>query len=145
MSFQFVGFLLTTLLSTSHAAKNGSRAGLGITLIQYGLFLQSHDDDATRDYANSDGLQVTGDQDEWAAFWGQDPATSIKAAMASATATLSAPSRTLPTGVPSLIRNSTMDPLLLDGTATVSGVAGSWLSMVLMIGGWVRLLQSICN
>ncbi|GAA5832839.1 hypothetical protein JCM11251_000499, partial [Rhodosporidiobolus azoricus] len=36
MSFQFVGFLLTYLLHTTHAAKNGSRAGLGITLIQLG-------------------------------------------------------------------------------------------------------------
>lgn len=37
MSFQFVGFLLTYLLHTTHAAKNGSRAGLGITLIQLGV------------------------------------------------------------------------------------------------------------
>ncbi|KAG5462665.1 MAG: hypothetical protein BJ554DRAFT_4155 [Olpidium bornovanus] len=41
MSFQFVGFLLTYLLHTSHAGKNGSRAGLGITLIQYGFYLRS--------------------------------------------------------------------------------------------------------
>lgn len=36
--FQFVGFLLTYLLHTSHAAKFGSRAGLGMTLIQYGFY-----------------------------------------------------------------------------------------------------------
>ncbi len=41
MSFQLVGFLLTYLLHSTHAAKNGSRAGLGITLIQYGFYLQS--------------------------------------------------------------------------------------------------------
>lgn len=41
MSFQFIGFLLTYLLHTTHAAKNGSRAGLGITLIQYGLYTRS--------------------------------------------------------------------------------------------------------
>ncbi|CAD6884373.1 unnamed protein product [Tilletia controversa] len=41
MCFQFVGFLLTYLLHTTHAAKCGSRAGLGITLIQYGLYLHS--------------------------------------------------------------------------------------------------------
>ncbi|CAG8552699.1 4534_t:CDS:2, partial [Racocetra persica] len=56
MSFQFVGFLLTYLLHTNHAAKvqnefidnksamdladNGSRAGLGITLVQYGFYLR---------------------------------------------------------------------------------------------------------
>ncbi|KAJ7603158.1 metal homeostatis protein bsd2 [Mycena polygramma] len=36
--FQLVGFLLTFLLHTSHAAKYGSRAGLGLTLIQYGFY-----------------------------------------------------------------------------------------------------------
>ncbi|KAE8230013.1 hypothetical protein CF326_g4992 [Tilletia indica] len=41
MCFQFVGFLLTYLLHTTHAAKCGSRAGLGITLIQYGFYLHS--------------------------------------------------------------------------------------------------------
>ncbi|KAF2278405.1 metal homeostatis protein bsd2 [Westerdykella ornata] len=41
MSFQFVGFLLTYLLHTTHAAKNGSRAGLGITLVQWGFTMKS--------------------------------------------------------------------------------------------------------
>ena len=41
VSFQFVGFLLTYLLHTSHAARLGSRAGLGITLVQYGFALRS--------------------------------------------------------------------------------------------------------
>lgn len=41
MSFQLVGFLLTYLLHSSHAAKNGSRAGLGVTLIQYGFYLRA--------------------------------------------------------------------------------------------------------
>ncbi|GLB40475.1 putative protein of unknown function (DUF2370) [Lyophyllum shimeji] len=36
--FQFVGFLFTYLLHTSHAAKFGSRAGLGLTLIQLGFY-----------------------------------------------------------------------------------------------------------
>jgi hypothetical protein len=31
--FQFVGFLLTYILATSHSARYGSRAGLGLTLI----------------------------------------------------------------------------------------------------------------
>lgn len=39
-AFQFVGFLLTYLLHTSHAAKQGARAGLGFTLFQYGFYLQ---------------------------------------------------------------------------------------------------------
>lgn len=40
-SFQLVGFLLTYLLHTTHAAKHGSKAGLGITLIQYGFGMRS--------------------------------------------------------------------------------------------------------
>lgn len=43
VSFQFVGFLLTFLLHTTHAAKFGSRAGLGITFIQYGFYMRSSD------------------------------------------------------------------------------------------------------
>lgn len=43
-SFQFVGFLLTYLLHSTHAAKNGSRAGLGITCIQYGFFMKGATD-----------------------------------------------------------------------------------------------------
>lgn len=38
MSFLFPGFLLTYLLHTTHAAKNGSLAGLGLTLVQYGFY-----------------------------------------------------------------------------------------------------------
>jgi hypothetical protein len=40
ISFQFVGFLLTYLLHSTHAARLGSRAGLGVTLIQYGFALR---------------------------------------------------------------------------------------------------------
>jgi Protein of unknown function (DUF2370) len=40
MSFQLVGFLLTYLLHTTHAAKNGSKAGLGLTLVQYGFYMK---------------------------------------------------------------------------------------------------------
>lgn len=36
VAFQFVGFVLCYLLHTSHAAKQGSRAGLGITFVVYG-------------------------------------------------------------------------------------------------------------
>jgi hypothetical protein len=43
-SFQLVGFLLTYLLHSTHAAKNGSRAGLGVTLIQYGFYMKGGSD-----------------------------------------------------------------------------------------------------
>ncbi|KIW89045.1 uncharacterized protein Z519_10530 [Cladophialophora bantiana CBS 173.52] len=44
MSFQLVGFLLTYLLHTTHAAKHGSRAGLGLTLVQYGFYMSGSSD-----------------------------------------------------------------------------------------------------
>ncbi|KAI8367348.1 hypothetical protein EDC96DRAFT_506505 [Choanephora cucurbitarum] len=40
-SFQFVGFMLTYLLHTSHASKQGARAGLGISLVQTGFYIRS--------------------------------------------------------------------------------------------------------
>ncbi|KAI0703745.1 hypothetical protein BC835DRAFT_1499984 [Cytidiella melzeri] len=36
--FQFIGFLFAYLLHTTHAAKYGSRVGLGLTLIQFGFY-----------------------------------------------------------------------------------------------------------
>lgn len=55
-SFQLVGFLLTYLLHSTHAAKHGSRAGLGITLIQYGFYMKSAPmSDAPPDMGGADG------------------------------------------------------------------------------------------
>lgn len=47
MSFDFVGFLLTYLLHSTHAAKNGSRAGLGLTLVQKGFQFKFSSSSAT--------------------------------------------------------------------------------------------------
>ena len=60
MSFQLVGFLLTYLLHSTHAAKNGSRAGLGITLIHYGFYMKG-DVDATPNQGGNMGTSVGGD------------------------------------------------------------------------------------
>ncbi|EPQ26021.1 uncharacterized protein PFL1_06474 [Pseudozyma flocculosa PF-1] len=57
MTFQFVGFLLTYLLHTSHAARCGSRAGLGITLIQYGFYLRERATEIAEGKVGGDGLQ----------------------------------------------------------------------------------------
>lgn len=142
MSFQFVGFLLTTLLSTSHAAKNGSRAGLGITLIQYGLYLGQEMEQNSAFISGTSLDEGQGKQD-WAAFWGNGQTSQGTAAMAP---TGTVPSRTMPTGGAgvSLMGNTSSQwdgPNLLDGGTAVSGLTSSWLSMVLMIGGWV----SICT
>ena len=61
VSFQFIGFLLTYLLHTSHAARFGSRAGLGVTLIQYGFALRSRLDSA--DEVNKDNWVWSGPDD----------------------------------------------------------------------------------
>lgn len=144
MSFQFVGFLLTTLLSTSHAAKNGSRAGLGVTLIQYGLYLGAQGEDVLSEPSADSAASGESGKDEWAAFWGVaaggGDGADAEATPTGATARLLV--RTVVNGVASLSENTTAQdpwrgPVLLDGGAAVSGVATSWLSMVLMIGGWV--------
>ncbi|KAJ5138511.1 uncharacterized protein N7515_003359 [Penicillium bovifimosum] len=54
MSFQLVGFLLTYLLHTTHAAKNGSRAGLGLTLVQYGFYMKGGSDSSGSDGGGSE-------------------------------------------------------------------------------------------
>lgn len=145
MSFQFVGFLLTTLLSTSHAAKNGSRAGLGVTLIQYGLFLAN--DNGEGIYAPpDDGHANEAGKDEWAAFWGNGGDNTAAAATPTGAVARMAV-RAVASGAASLLQNGTStedewrQPVLLDGGMAISGVASSWLSMVLMIGGWVSLFS----
>jgi hypothetical protein len=55
-SFSFVGFLLTYLLHSTHAAKNGSRAGLGVTLIQYGFYMRSTEEAEAPQAAGPDGF-----------------------------------------------------------------------------------------
>jgi hypothetical protein len=70
MSFQLVGFLLTYLLHTTHAAKNGSRAGLGITLVQYGFYAQppdpnSHNFDPNAVNQAAQGMDSTGSSGSW--------------------------------------------------------------------------------
>lgn len=41
--FQFIGFLITYMLHTSHAAKQGSRFGLGLTFLSYGYSMIPND------------------------------------------------------------------------------------------------------
>ncbi|GAA5988836.1 hypothetical protein JCM11641_005035 [Rhodosporidiobolus odoratus] len=72
MSFQFVGFLLTYLLHTTHAAKNGSRAGLGITLIQLGFYLKQRTDgmeNAPGDATGLNGAAGPAADERWS-WWG---------------------------------------------------------------------------
>ncbi|KAJ3005460.1 hypothetical protein HKX48_000659 [Thoreauomyces humboldtii] len=49
-SFDFIGFLLTAMLATSHAARAGSRMGFGITLIRYGFFMRTTEDEMIQQF-----------------------------------------------------------------------------------------------
>lgn len=103
--FQFVGFLLTYLLHTSHAAKFGSRAGLGLTLIQYGFYSRA------MNFAdeNQDGTGAQGTEGSWLAT-----PTSVPDAVA--------------TGVPDpQTSQSTVD--------VISGTSKDWLSFLFMTLG----------
>ncbi|RKO91493.1 hypothetical protein BDK51DRAFT_33329 [Blyttiomyces helicus] len=75
MSFDFIGFLLTALMATSHAARTGSRCGLGITLIRYGFYIKSRATDkelsAYQNYDPNEPEELTeqqAQQSEWAAY-----------------------------------------------------------------------------
>ncbi|KAF8076531.1 hypothetical protein FPV67DRAFT_1407275 [Lyophyllum atratum] len=125
ISFQFVGFLLTYLLHTTHAARLGSRAGLGVTLIQYGFALRGRLDDAS---GNDVGGGLSG--------WGE------------------APRPTTSEGVPPLygghhsMANSTTpyapSPLMDDPSDPMMGaLTTEWLSFFLMTVGWFVLLTSL--
>ncbi|KAG8743353.1 hypothetical protein FRC10_012157 [Ceratobasidium sp. 414] len=126
MSFQFVGFLLTYLLHTTHAGKYGSRAGLGVTLIQYGFYLRAKGDD---------------NDDTWG--WPNDEAhpSPPKPTFATAAEADKYYSTSPPPGF-----NSTA---MGNGTVPVADVADSitaandWLSFFLMTIGWFVLLTSL--
>jgi hypothetical protein len=60
ISFQFVGFLLTYLLHTTHAGRLGARAGLGVTLIQYGFTLRAKMEGPKDGVASGNGLAWMG-------------------------------------------------------------------------------------
>ncbi|KAG8707740.1 hypothetical protein FRC09_001639 [Ceratobasidium sp. 395] len=126
MSFQFVGFLLTYLLHTTHAGKYGSRAGLGVTLIQYGFYLRAKGDDT---------------DDTWG--WPDDQAHP------------SPPKPTFATAAEADKYYSTSPPPGFNGTRTGNGTmpmadvgdsitaANDWLSFFLMTIGWFVLLTSL--
>ena len=123
MSFYLVGFLLTYLLHTTHAAKNGSRAGLGITLVQYGFYMRSG--------AHKSSPSAPQDADNPAFAPPADPnshdfnpsAQSDGAAAATAAA--------------------------MDQTAQAASMSSSgstdWLAYALMIVGWFILIRAVSD
>ncbi len=126
MSFQLVGFLLTYLLHTTHAAKNGSRAGLGLTLVQYGFYMKG----ASKDAPSPGGGEGGGG--------GNAPPTdpnshdfdpsSIAASAAAAAAASAADSSSSGSG------------------GGLSALASSdWVSYLLMIVGWFILIRAVSD
>ncbi|OSD04301.1 hypothetical protein PYCCODRAFT_1433689 [Trametes coccinea BRFM310] len=123
ISFQFVGFLLTYLLHTTHAAKLGSRAGLGVTLIQYGFALRGKD----VTYGGSE-------QDVWGGWKPEEPrptfgtAAEAEAYYNNLNLTATSPSPTI----------DTPPEAFMSSDATTE-----WLSFLLMTIGWFILLTSV--
>ncbi|KAI9512202.1 hypothetical protein F5148DRAFT_1164767 [Russula earlei] len=124
ISFQFVGFLLTYLLHTTHAARFGSRAGLGVTLIQYGFALRSRPEEEV----SSNG------------WWGvgSGPHSTPKRKAEDYYRKLNI---TMVNGMPSgTIPGATMDDMNFANEATTD-----WLSFFLMTIGWFILLTSLLS
>ncbi|KAJ3517985.1 hypothetical protein NLJ89_g152 [Agrocybe chaxingu] len=122
VSFQFVGFLLTYLLHTSHAARLGSRAGLGITLIQYGFALRSRLDSS--------------DDNDMSVGWGEltDPnAPTVEGHHGHHHGLMSNVSWATP------ISNMTEEQT----NVLVADATTEWLSFFLMTVGWFVLLTSL--
>jgi len=121
ISFQFVGFLLTYLLHTTHAARLGARAGLGVTLIQYGFALRSRGDSAD---------DTSGDA--WSGWVAPRPtfatAAEATAYYSNATAVGMIPTATL--------TQEEANEIVADATS-------EWLSFFLMTIGWFILLTSV--
>jgi Protein of unknown function (DUF2370) len=126
MSFQLVGFLLTYLLHTTHAAKNGSRAGLGLTLVQYGFYMKgSPSKDGSGGAADpggqfGDGGAPPSDPNSH----DFDPNAIAAAAAAAATTTTTSSSSS-------------------NGLASLA--SSDWISYILMIVGWFILIRAVSD
>ena len=136
MSFQIVGFLLTYLLHTTHAAKNGSKAGLGIALVQQGLSMR-------RAMAKNVGMSEGGASQQQQAQYAQpsDPnshdisdITAGDSASAAAAAAAAAAMMDAQQDVNTPMQNSTLTAFNND-----------WVAYGLMILGWFILIKSISN
>src|SRR4051812_47859815 len=126
MSFQLVGFLLTYLLHTTHAAKNGSRAGLGLTLVQYGFYMRS----------SASGKDDTGNPGQFANApppnpnsHNFDPNTVGDAAAAAAGA----------------VAGGASDSSGGGGGGLSSIASSDWISYALMIVGWFILIRAVSD
>ncbi|KAH8118366.1 hypothetical protein DFH11DRAFT_1686547 [Phellopilus nigrolimitatus] len=132
ISFQFVGFLLTYLLHTTHAAKLGARAGLGLTLVQYGFALRTGRDE------NGGGSGSNGEA--WSGWRAEEASPSPTPSFSTAAEADSwfAMHRTNGT----MMSDSNADPTATSSMFS-SETTTEWLSFLLMTIGWFVLLNSL--
>ena len=154
-SFQFVGFLLTYVLHTTHAAKYGSRVGLGLTMIQFGLNLRARaeelidtgrfpsdpSDPDPPTGANADEIAA---ENTIAAFYGPQSLWPVK---------INDPEH--PDGPPRILNNihdaelfaiehnTTLVEMMHLPSAADVGRANEWFSFFLMSIGWFLVLTSL--
>lgn len=124
MSFTLVGFLLTYLLHTTHAAKNGSKAGLGITLVHYGFYMRSGKSTVPSP-TNGQDPAFTAPQDPNSHDF--DPNNVPDSAAAAAAAAISESSQ----------------QAAASGAASVAN--NDWLAYALMIVGWFILIRAVSD
>ena len=118
MAFQLVGFLLTYLLHTTHAARNGSRAGLGVTLINYGFTMRG------LSYRGRNIAEPQYSHPSEPDNHDFNPSTFPDSANVPALVTADSHTSSAPTeGHP----------------------AGEWLSYLLMIVGWIILIKAVTD
>lgn len=133
ISFQFVGFLLTYLLHTTHAAKLGSRAGLGITLIQYGFAMRGR----AEEWGRQEELEGWGWQSTEQGTPTPAPTFATAAEADDYYAKLAANGTAWPSSIPI---GTTTETTTFLGDATTE-----WLSFFLMTVGWFILLTSLLS
>jgi hypothetical protein len=125
--FQFVGFLMTYIMHTSHAAKYGSRAGLGLTLLQFGWYSKQNAQETINNYES--GIGFTGDGSDAARFangtWGEGGMWMH----GSSNGTVSWPQEEAPVVTPEM--------------AASYAATRAWIAFLLMAMGWVILVSSI--
>jgi len=131
-TFQFVGFVLTWVMHTTHSARYGSRAGLGVTLIQWGFGLRARLDDI-----NSPGLGIE-PADAWPTFGSAQEADEW------VNANLDRLNGTTLASTDDVTSWSNSGEGGADGPAgfLTSTAATEWLSFFLMTAGWFLLLTS---
>lgn len=124
VSFTLVGFLLTYLLHTTHAAKNGSKAGLGITLVQYGFYMRSGRSTVPSPTNGQDPAFTAPEDPNSHDF---DPNAVSDSASAAAAAAIAESSQQAAAGGAASVANS------------------DWIAYALMIVGWFILIRAVSD